>query len=166
MQRPEVLPAPTGMDAQLHRIAAAAADAKSRPESDWHISARLLFPAPGKDIGITGQTDEVKAMLHGCIDIIKLSLFFEDAYPTILSRAGFARTYLLMAAQSHAARHIKHRLLKDESFAARLAAIVCVFHTVFGILLMRCSPWIVSTSCVGTSPRLLLKTSLGSSALP
>ncbi|KAJ7175570.1 hypothetical protein C8R46DRAFT_1214042 [Mycena filopes] len=108
---------------ELHRIAAAAADAKSRPESDWHISARLLFPAPGKDIGITGQTDEVKAMLHGCIDIIKLSLFFEDAYPTILSRAGFARTYLLMAAQSHAARHIKHRLLKDESFAARLAAI-------------------------------------------
>ncbi|KAJ7177154.1 hypothetical protein C8R46DRAFT_1246573 [Mycena filopes] len=123
MERPEVLPAPTGMDTQLHRIAAAAADAKSRPESDWHISARLLFPAPGKDIGITGQTDEVKAMLHGCIDIIKLSLFFEDAYPTILSRAGFARTYLLMAAQSHAARHIKHRLLKDESFAARLAAI-------------------------------------------
>ncbi|KAF8183489.1 hypothetical protein K438DRAFT_1766779 [Mycena galopus ATCC 62051] len=126
MERPVVRPAPAvhgGMVAQLDRIAAATVDAASRPESDWHISARLMFPAPGKDIGLTGQTDELKAVLHGCIDFIKVSLLFEDAYPAILSRAGFAPTYLLMAAQHTAAIHIKDRLTKDLTFAARLADI-------------------------------------------
>lgn len=109
---------------QLDRIAAAAVDAASRPESAWPISARIMFPAPGKDIGLTSQTEELKAVLRGCIEFIKLSLFFEDAYPAIVSRAGFARSYLLSAAQSPAATHIKYRLQNDLSFAARLADIV------------------------------------------
>ncbi|KAF8206889.1 hypothetical protein K438DRAFT_1756229 [Mycena galopus ATCC 62051] len=112
-----------GMVAQLDRIAAATVDAVSRPESDWHISARLMFPAPGKDIGLTRQTDELRAVLHGCIGFIKLSLLFDDAYPAIRSRTGFARTYLLMAAQHTAAIHIKDRLTRDLTFAARLADI-------------------------------------------
>ncbi|KAJ7742814.1 hypothetical protein B0H16DRAFT_1860551 [Mycena metata] len=122
MERPEVRPGPN-MANQLDRIVAAAADAASRPESDWHLSARILFPAPGKDIGLTGQTDELKAVLHGCIDFIKLSLLFDDAYPVVLARGGFARTYLLMAAQHPAAIHIKNRLTNDLSFATRLADI-------------------------------------------
>lgn len=83
-----------------------------------------MFPAPGKDIGLTNQTEELKGVLRGCIDFIKLSLLFEDAYPTILSRSGFARTYLISAAQQPSAIHIKERLMNDLSFAARLADIV------------------------------------------
>ncbi|KAJ7183756.1 hypothetical protein C8R46DRAFT_1186672 [Mycena filopes] len=82
-----------------------------------------MFPAPGKDIGLTSQTEEVKAVLRGGIDFIKLSLFFEDAYPAIVSRAGFARSYLLSAAQGSAAIHVKQRLETDLTFAARLADI-------------------------------------------
>ncbi|KAJ7017789.1 hypothetical protein C8F04DRAFT_1331490 [Mycena alexandri] len=125
MERPEVRPGPaaTGLATQLNRVAAATVDAASRPESDWHVSARILFPAPGKDIGLTGQTDELKAVLHGCIDFIKLSLFFDDAYPVVLARGGFARTFLLMAAQHPAAIHIKDRLTNDMGFATRLADI-------------------------------------------
>ncbi|KAJ7731736.1 hypothetical protein B0H16DRAFT_1468910 [Mycena metata] len=127
LERPEVRPgtvAPAkGVAAQLDRIAAAAVDAASRPESEWDISARIMFPAPGKDIGLTSQTDELKSVLRGSIEFIKLSLFFEDAYPAIVSRAGFARSYLLSAAQTPASAHIKDRLETDLSFAARLADI-------------------------------------------
>ncbi|KAJ7891446.1 hypothetical protein B0H13DRAFT_1887217 [Mycena leptocephala] len=71
-----------------------------------------MFPAPGKDIGLTGRTEELKAVLRGCIEFIKLSLLFEDAYPAIIARAGFARSYLISAAQARgpAAVHIKNRL--------------------------------------------------------
>ncbi|KAJ7756683.1 hypothetical protein B0H16DRAFT_1458133 [Mycena metata] len=127
LERPEVRPgtvAPAkGVAAQLDRIAAAAVDAASRPESEWDISARIMFPAPGKDIGLTSQTEELKSVLRGSIEFIKLSLFFEDAYPAIVSRAGFARSYLLSAAQTPASAHIKDRLETDLSFAARLADI-------------------------------------------
>ncbi|KAJ7692017.1 hypothetical protein B0H14DRAFT_2651829 [Mycena olivaceomarginata] len=130
LERPEVRPAPvaagklsTGLTTQLDRIAVASVDATLRPESEWHMSACIMFPAPGKDIGLTSQTEELKAVLRGCIEFIKLSLVFEDAYPAIVSRAGFARSYLLSAAQDPAAVHIKHRLETDLSFSACLADI-------------------------------------------
>ncbi|KAF8144741.1 hypothetical protein K438DRAFT_1873215 [Mycena galopus ATCC 62051] len=130
LERPEVRPAPIaagklskGLKTQLDRIAAASVDAASCPESEWPASARIMFPAPGKDIGLTSQTEELKAVLRGCIEFIKLSLVFEDAYPAIVSRAGFARSYLLSASQGPAAVDIKHRLETDLSFAARLADI-------------------------------------------
>ncbi|KAJ7737436.1 hypothetical protein DFH07DRAFT_966490 [Mycena maculata] len=130
LEKPEVrvpLPDPRtlskGLKAQLERIAGASADADKRPESEWHISARILFPAPGKDIGLTDQSEELKAVLRGCIEFIKLSLLFEDSYPSIISRAGFARAYLIAAANRSASAHIKERLETDMNFAALLADI-------------------------------------------
>ncbi|KAJ7021903.1 hypothetical protein C8F04DRAFT_1189504 [Mycena alexandri] len=121
-----------GVAIQLDRIAAA-----SRPESEWHISARIMFPAPGKDIGLTSQTEELKAVLLLSIEFIKLSLLFEDAYPAIVSRAGFARFYLLSAAQTPASAHIKDRLETDLNFAARLADIRIAAQEIPG--LFRCA---------------------------
>ncbi|KAJ7195810.1 hypothetical protein GGX14DRAFT_575362 [Mycena pura] len=65
-EKPEVRPAAVagpskGLTTQLDRIAAAAMDAASRPEFEWHVSARIMFPAPGKDIGLTSQTEECSA---------------------------------------------------------------------------------------------------------
>lgn len=135
------------LEAQLARIAAGAVDASNRPESEWHISARIIFPAPGKSMGLTGQSEELKAVLRGCIDFIKLSLLFQDSYPAIISRAGFARTYLIAAANTPASIHIKQRLETDLSFAARLADIVCTsLYSTLNLLFIGISPWIVSTS--------------------
>ncbi|KAJ6555280.1 hypothetical protein B0H10DRAFT_2241418 [Mycena sp. CBHHK59/15] len=132
METPEVRSVPSrpdpwklskGLTTQLDRIAAASVDAASRPEDSWPISARIMFPAPGKDIGLTDQGEELKAVLRGCIEFIKLSLLFEDSYPAIVSRAGFARAYLISAAQLPASVHIKNRLETDLSFGTRLADI-------------------------------------------
>ncbi|KAJ6559036.1 hypothetical protein B0H10DRAFT_2240555 [Mycena sp. CBHHK59/15] len=108
MEKPEVRSVPSrpdprklskGLTTQLDRIAAASVDAVSRPEDSWPISARIMFLAPGKDIGLTDQGEELKAVLRGCIEFIKLSLLFEDSYPAIVSRARFAQAYLISAAQ-------------------------------------------------------------------
>ncbi|KAF7364488.1 hypothetical protein MVEN_00317200 [Mycena venus] len=130
LERPEVRPVrpatrqlSKGLMTQLDRIAAGTIDAASHDESSWHISARIMFPAAGKDIGHNGQTEELKVVLRGCIEFIKLSLLFEDAYPLIVSRAGFARSYLLSAAQAPEAIYIKKRLESDLTFASRLADI-------------------------------------------
>ncbi|KAF7372386.1 hypothetical protein MVEN_00099000 [Mycena venus] len=144
LERPEVRPvqpAPRqlskGLMTQLDRIAAGTIDAASHDESSWHISARIMFPAAGKDIGLilqlaetrrdsqwtTGSRQELKVVLRGCIKFIKLSLLFEDAYPAIVSRAGFARSFLLSAVQAPEAIYIKKRLESDLTFASRLADI-------------------------------------------
>ncbi|KAF8133577.1 hypothetical protein K438DRAFT_1787453 [Mycena galopus ATCC 62051] len=101
------------------------------PDSDAEedLPPSILLPPKKKGKSISrkkqayGQTEELKAVLRGCIEFIKLSLVFEDAYPAIVSRAGFARSYLLSASQGPAAVDIKHRLETDLSFAARLADI-------------------------------------------
>ncbi|KAJ6573313.1 hypothetical protein B0H10DRAFT_1964088 [Mycena sp. CBHHK59/15] len=108
---------------QLDRITAASVDATSRPEDSWPISARIMFPDPGKDIGLTDQGEELKAVLCGCIEFMKLSLLFEDSYPVIVSHAGFGQAYLISAVQLPASVHIKNCLETDLSFGARLADI-------------------------------------------
>ncbi|KAF8162033.1 hypothetical protein K438DRAFT_1776113 [Mycena galopus ATCC 62051] len=46
------------------------------PESAWHISARLVLPAPNKDISLTSQHRDLQNVLR---DSIKIFMFFEDA---------------------------------------------------------------------------------------
>ncbi|KAJ7723186.1 hypothetical protein DFH07DRAFT_783644 [Mycena maculata] len=97
------------LKAQLERIAGASADADKCPESEWHISARLLFPSK-----------ELKAVLCGYIEFIKLSLLFEDS---IISCAGFARACAIAAVKHSTSVHIKERLETDMNFAALLVDI-------------------------------------------
>ncbi|KAJ6612350.1 hypothetical protein B0H10DRAFT_300419 [Mycena sp. CBHHK59/15] len=109
----------------LGKLLAADTEPALRPEDSWHVSARIIYPMPGKDIGLNSQSEELKAVLRGGIDLIKTSLLFEDAYPAIISRAGFARTYLVAAADAlPAAVHIRERLPIDLKYAAVLADIL------------------------------------------
>ncbi|KAJ7737970.1 hypothetical protein B0H16DRAFT_1571317, partial [Mycena metata] len=85
-----------------------------RPNS---IASPLPPLTPPRGLRATGMSQLASCSLR------QLSLFFEDAYPVVLARGGFARSYLLMAAQHPAAIHIKNRLTNDMSFATRLADI-------------------------------------------
>ncbi|KAJ7259094.1 hypothetical protein B0H12DRAFT_1232084 [Mycena haematopus] len=60
----------------------------TREESSWDISAQLVLPAPNKDIGLTVQHDELQEVLRDTMDVIKIFMLFEDAYPLMVSRAG------------------------------------------------------------------------------
>ncbi|KAJ6605727.1 hypothetical protein B0H10DRAFT_603934 [Mycena sp. CBHHK59/15] len=137
LEKPEVRAAPVppkkmlpGRQSQLGHMLAADAlavedDPSTRPEDSWHVSARVVYPAPGKDVGLNSQSEELKSVLRGSIELVKTSILFEDAYPSIISRAGYARTILLQAAIAlPAAIHVKHRLTTDLKYAAILADIL------------------------------------------
>ncbi|KAJ7466391.1 hypothetical protein FB451DRAFT_412753 [Mycena latifolia] len=99
-------------------------DASNRPESSWDVSARLVLPAPNKDIGLTAQHAELQFVLRTAIVEIKNFLLFIEAYPTMISRAGFGRPYLIAAARLRpSSRYILDRLLTDPHFGAVLAPI-------------------------------------------
>ncbi|KAJ6598607.1 hypothetical protein B0H10DRAFT_732661 [Mycena sp. CBHHK59/15] len=97
-----------------------------RSEGGWHRSAQIAYPAPGKkDILLNSQTEELQCVLRNSITLVKTGLLFEEAYPSIISRAGFARTYLISAAEAlPAANHIRERLGIDLKYAAILADIL------------------------------------------
>ncbi|KAJ7602631.1 hypothetical protein B0H17DRAFT_1026648 [Mycena rosella] len=99
--------------------------ASTRPESSWDVSARLVLPAVNKDIGLTAQHPEFQAVLRDTMSIIKIYMWFDDAYPLMASRPGFCRPHLITAAQARGAVHILERLLKDPAFGAILAPILC-----------------------------------------
>ncbi|KAJ7841712.1 hypothetical protein B0H14DRAFT_3140134 [Mycena olivaceomarginata] len=101
-----------------------ASDVVERTEASWHVTACLVLPAPGRNIGLTAQDPELQFVLCSAIASIKSDLFFVDMYPTISTRAGFARPHLIKAALIRvSSRHIHHRLVKDPDFAAALAPI-------------------------------------------
>ncbi|KAJ6558403.1 hypothetical protein B0H19DRAFT_1235265 [Mycena capillaripes] len=122
----------------------AAVDASSRPESSWDISARLVLPGPNKDIGLTAQHPELQTVLRDTMTIIKIFMLFVDAYPLMVTRAGFGRPRLIEAAEARpAASHILERLLKDPTFGATLAPIPIDRMNILRGNLKRCS-----VSCV------------------
>ncbi|KAJ7302214.1 hypothetical protein DFH08DRAFT_826835 [Mycena albidolilacea] len=66
-----------------------------------------------------------KLVLRGGIKLLKTVLVIEDAYPSILSRAGLGKTYMLAATDNVLeAVHIKGRLSVDPKFAAMLSDIL------------------------------------------
>ncbi|KAJ7078688.1 hypothetical protein B0H15DRAFT_859884, partial [Mycena belliarum] len=93
--------------------------------SSWDISARLVLPAPNKAISLTAQHTELQFVLRSGVLQIKLFLLFINAYPMMISRAGFARPYLIAAAQLRpASAKILERLQTDPQFGAILAPIL------------------------------------------
>ncbi|KAJ7495703.1 hypothetical protein B0H11DRAFT_2227222 [Mycena galericulata] len=91
---------------------AATGASTSATEDSHHPSARIVPPAPEKkDILLNSQTEELQRVLRRAISLVKTGLIFEDSYPPILSRAGFARAYL-------------ERLGTDLKYAAILADIL------------------------------------------
>ncbi|KAJ7323626.1 hypothetical protein DFH08DRAFT_1085397 [Mycena albidolilacea] len=120
LEKPEVRP---GVEVKKESVAIT--DVPARPESSWDTSARIAFPAPGKDIRLNDQTEEVKLVLRGGIKLIKTALVIEDAYPPILSRSGLGKAYMVAATDNvPEAVHIKGRLLVDPKFAAMLSDIL------------------------------------------
>ncbi|KAJ6582104.1 hypothetical protein B0H19DRAFT_1370246 [Mycena capillaripes] len=97
-----------------------------RAEATWHPSAQIVYPAPGKkDILLNSQTEELQVVLRHGIGLVKTGLLFENAYPAIISRAGFARSYLISSAEAFPkAKHIRERLGLDLKYAAILADIL------------------------------------------
>lgn len=131
-QKPQVRPAGTGTDIKVEKKDAtlsAASDAGAvRTEESWHSSARIIYPAPGKkDILLNSQSEAMQAVLRIGIRNSKTSLLFTESYPTILSRSGFTRTFLITAATQHGSEavHIKQRLETDTKYATAFADIVC-----------------------------------------
>lgn len=99
----------------------------------WPAYVNLVFGSSG-DIGILGQTDEVKAVIRRAIYFIEEFIVFENAFPDLATRATWARKSLLKAvndlAQSKLTDYdrylvIKKRLKEDLEYVRSLSAVVC-----------------------------------------
>ncbi|KAJ7318494.1 hypothetical protein DFH08DRAFT_1036272 [Mycena albidolilacea] len=97
-----------------------------RDEAKWHPSAQIIYPAPGKkDILLNSQTEVLQRVLRAAISLVKTGVLFENSYPAIISRAGFARAYLVSAAEAMPeAKYVLERLGLDLKYAAILADIL------------------------------------------
>ncbi|KAJ7846003.1 hypothetical protein B0H13DRAFT_2363317 [Mycena leptocephala] len=133
LEKPHIRAVPVPQPQGGHQIkledqaqAAAASNPAPRAEDSWHISASIAYPAPGKKvILLNSQTEEVQRVLRDSIGLVKIGLLHQDAYPPIISRAGFARAYLVSAADALPdATHIRDRLGTDLKYAAILADIL------------------------------------------
>ncbi|KAJ7231112.1 hypothetical protein C8J57DRAFT_1581254 [Mycena rebaudengoi] len=88
--------------------------ADAAPESSYHASARIAPPALGKEIGLTSQTPEIRAVVSGAIDSITRDCYIDDAYPILSSRVGYSKTHMIKAAQKLPdCAHVLRRLETD-----------------------------------------------------
>ncbi|KAJ7795770.1 hypothetical protein B0H14DRAFT_2620654 [Mycena olivaceomarginata] len=124
LEKPEIRAAPLPVKREEH--GRSIGEDPVRSEASYHPSTRITYPAPGKkDILLNSQSEELQTVLRTTISNVKRALVFEAAYPPILARAGYARKYLIVAAEQHPeATHILDRLRNDLNFAAILADII------------------------------------------
>ncbi|KAJ7021152.1 hypothetical protein C8F04DRAFT_1274057 [Mycena alexandri] len=97
---------------------------KQHPEEYYDVSTRIVFPPPTKDMKLTDQSVELRAVLSGAIELIKRDGLFKDAYPVIKSRPGVAKMAMLKVARAlPEASHIVARLEGDPRMAKWLCNI-------------------------------------------
>ncbi|KAJ7605005.1 hypothetical protein FB45DRAFT_1042842 [Roridomyces roridus] len=99
--------------------------AQNLPESDYHPSTRLVFPAPGKEIKVTDQTPEVRSVVTWGIALGKKELLFKNAYPVMKSRPIKAKNLMIEAAGDDPTTvHVIDRLKSDPRMSKWLAPLI------------------------------------------
>ncbi|KAJ7181985.1 hypothetical protein C8R46DRAFT_1186854 [Mycena filopes] len=124
LEKPEIREAPPPVKREEREDAVDQGPVRS--EASYHASTRIAYPPHGKkDILLNSQSEELQGVIRTTITNVKRAVVFESAYPPIIARAGFARKYLIVAAeQEPEARHILARLRSDLNFAVVLADII------------------------------------------
>ena len=98
----------------------------------WPAYANIVYGSTG-EVGILGQTDEVKTTIRKAIYFMEEFIIFENAFPDLATRATWARKSLLKAvndlAQSKLTDYdrylvIKKRLKEDPEYVRSLSAVV------------------------------------------
>jgi hypothetical protein len=95
------------------------------PETDWHQSARIVFPANGGVIKLLQQNDPLKGIIRSAIALHLYRISFEEGYEPNTSRSTIARRVLRLAAKKDPrGSHIQARAKNDLAFCGRLATLV------------------------------------------
>ncbi|KAJ7775248.1 hypothetical protein B0H14DRAFT_3588302 [Mycena olivaceomarginata] len=101
-------------------------DNRVRPESSWHSSARIVFPATGGQIKLFEQGPVMKRILKNCIERSLYDLAYKNSYESNASRPGYiSKLVRRVAKKDPDGSHIEKRAKKDMKFCGRLALIVC-----------------------------------------
>jgi hypothetical protein len=96
------------------------------PESDWHPSARLVFPAAGGGMKLLQQNQILKQILKSSIELHVYEIGFKQGYEAVVSRSAIVRRLVRLTAKKHdQGEYIEKRAKQDTPFCARLAPIVC-----------------------------------------
>ncbi|KAJ7358288.1 hypothetical protein DFH08DRAFT_802122 [Mycena albidolilacea] len=99
--------------------------AKISPESDWHKSARIIFPATGSAVKLLEQNPLLKSVLTDAIALELYELGFINGYPPVPSREAYTSKLLRRVAKKNPdAIHIEKRAKRDPKFCQRLASII------------------------------------------
>ncbi|KAJ7867367.1 hypothetical protein B0H14DRAFT_345466 [Mycena olivaceomarginata] len=102
--------------------------AKADPtaESDWHPTARIVFPATGGNIKLLDQNGTLKAVTRLVIDLHLYEIAFKAGYEGTVSRSAASRRLIRKSAKKRPdGSHIGERARRDLGFCAHLAPIVC-----------------------------------------
>ncbi|KAJ7189877.1 hypothetical protein GGX14DRAFT_580309 [Mycena pura] len=106
-------------------IHARKAEPEVTSESDWHSSARLVYPAKGGPLKLLDQNDTLKAIIKSAIVMHLHETAFKVGYEAVVSRASLSRRLLRICAKKDPnGKHIERRAKQDTQFCSVLATII------------------------------------------
>lgn len=97
-------------------------------------TAVITYPDYG-GLKLLAQNAKLQDVIRGCMFKVLVDFLWEDAYPTMTSRAMLARNVLISVAREMKALEIKTRAKDDPSFSRALAPMVTMFfaHALAGL---------------------------------
>ncbi|KAF7336357.1 hypothetical protein MVEN_02184200 [Mycena venus] len=94
-------------------------------QSDWHLTARIVFPATGGQIRLLEQNGSLKAIAKLAIDLHLYEIAFKAGYEGSVSRPLSSRRIVRKSAKKHPdGLHIGERARRDIVFCAHLVPII------------------------------------------
>ena len=118
--------------ATIHGANTADMPSISHEGKGWPAYTNLVYGS-NSDVGILGQTDEVKATVRKAIHFMEEFIIFENMFPDLAMRAAWARKALLKAVnhliQSRSTDYgrylfIRKRIKEDPEYVKGLSSVV------------------------------------------
>ena len=92
----------------------------------WPSSTHLIYPVSGAKITLKPQRMEIQRVAQGAIDLLTVSMCFENAFPDLALRTQFIRDALHGAATDLGFESIAKRVMTDVNYVEVLAGLVCI----------------------------------------
>ncbi|KAJ7601792.1 hypothetical protein DFH06DRAFT_1401021 [Mycena polygramma] len=95
-------------------------------ESDYHITAQIVFPAKVGPLKLLDQNDTLQEITKSAIAMHLYEIAYKAGYEAVISRASLARRLLRICAKKHSnGQYIEKRAKQDTQFCTLLATIIC-----------------------------------------
>jgi hypothetical protein len=99
-------------------------DALASKSQNWPIETDIIFAKGSNKVTLTAQDSVIQVVIQDAINNLRISLLFENAFPTAVALPAIIEQSLFTATEHSGARTIREWLLYDKEYRLKMMRLV------------------------------------------